>query len=562
MRKSRIRTVLAAVAVITLGVACSDDETTNPMAPPTPTNVAVQQLSLTSVRVTWTASTGATTYVVERSDADTPGTFTVVSDTVTGTQYTDTGLTAGLAYSYRVSARAGSMTSSPSSTATITTGVAAATLSGNITADRTLSKDTVYTLSGYVKVTNGATLTVQAGTKIVGDAATPGSSLWITRGAKIDAQGTATDPIVFTSAKAVGQRKPGDWGGIVMIGNGIINRTANPVLTEGPAAVAENYAGGGDNADNSGTLRYVRIEFAGFDVSNGGGQELNSLSMYAVGSGTTLEYVQSMSGLDDSFEWWGGAVKGKYLISYESGDDHFDWAEGFRGTLQYLIAFQSQELSPAPGAGTISGDPRGIEADGCDPGLADCTVDDNGANTPYSNPTLANFTLVGWSNPRFSAGSGTVTGMVLRRGTSAHLHGGIVVRWRGLGCQMRDAWTDSLRLRDSLNINNMLFAGNEGGDYDDPAGSRFCLKASWASSNHIDADSTTNELPTDLLTSLNPASLDFSPVSGSTADTMTATVAIPASRRGPGGTYIDQTTFVGASDGTKWWDGWTTYVIN
>jgi hypothetical protein len=95
----------------------------------------------------------------------------------------------------------------------------------------------------------------------------------------------------------------------------------------------------------------VRIEFAGFDVSNGGGQELNSLSSYAVGSGTTYEYVQSMSGLDDSFEFWGGAVKGKYLISYEAGDDHFDWSEGYVGRLQYLIAFQSRNQPAATGDG-------------------------------------------------------------------------------------------------------------------------------------------------------------------------------------------------------------------
>jgi len=117
-----------------------------------------------------------------------------------------------------------------------------------------------------------------------------GSSLWILRGAKIDAQGTATNPIIFTSARASGTRRPGDWGGIIIIGNGVINRTGATILTEGAAAgQAENYAGGTDNNDNSGILRYVRIEFAGFDVSNGAGQELNSLSSYAVGRDVTIE---------------------------------------------------------------------------------------------------------------------------------------------------------------------------------------------------------------------------------------------------------------------------------
>jgi hypothetical protein len=549
MRHLRIRTMAAAAAIAALA-ACSDD-TTQPTQLGTPTGVAVAQLSLTSVRVTWNAVTDAEQYILERSDAAAPGVFTV-RDTVAATQFDDTGLTTGLAYSYRVTAFAAGATGSASGAVTVTTGVAAATLTGDITADRTLFKDTVYTLSGYVKVKNGAVLTVQAGSKVVGDAAVPGSSLWITRGARIEAVGTAAEPIVFTSAKAVGERKPGDWGGIIMIGNGIINRTTSPILTEGPGAVAEDYSGGTDNGSNSGTLRYVRIEFAGYDVSNGGGQELNSLSSYAVGSGTTYEYVQSMSGLDDSFEFWGGAVKGKYLISYEAGDDHFDWSEGFVGRLQYLVAFQSQQLQPAAGTGTVSSDPRGFEADGCDPGVAGCTVTDNGTSTPYSNPTIANFTLVGTGNLGGFPSDGN--GMVLRRGTAGYLFNGIITRYKGTGCQFRDAWTDSLRLRDSLDLSNVIFAENAA-NYDDEASTtRFCQGSKWASSNHRTAAAAA-----DLLASLNPASLDFSPKANSLADTMTVTIALPAARLGG---YLDNTTFVGASDGTKWWQGWSTYAIN
>jgi hypothetical protein len=216
-----------------------------------------------------------------------------------------------------------------------------AVLSGTITTDRTLYRDTVYTLQGYVKVANGATLTIQSGTKIVGDYETPGSSLWILRGAKIMAEGTAAQPIVFTSERPVGQRMPGDWGGIVIVGNGILNRNTTPIYTEGPVDARQDYSQGNNNADNSGVLKYVRIEFAGYDLSNGNGQELNALSMYAVGSGTRIEYIQTMAGLDDSFEWFGGAVDGRYLVSFESGDDHFDWTEGYVGRNQYLIAFQS-----------------------------------------------------------------------------------------------------------------------------------------------------------------------------------------------------------------------------
>ena len=105
---------------------------------------------------------------------------------------------------------------------------AAGVITGDVTASRTLYADTLYTLSGYVKVQNGATLTIQAGTRIIGDTAVAGSSLWILRGAKIEANGTAAAPIVFTSGRLPGNRKPGDWGGIIIIGNGIINRTGDP----------------------------------------------------------------------------------------------------------------------------------------------------------------------------------------------------------------------------------------------------------------------------------------------------------------------------------------------
>ncbi|HXV85077.1 MAG TPA: fibronectin type III domain-containing protein, partial [Gemmatimonadales bacterium] len=426
--------------------ACED--AVEPVPPDVPANLAVSQLTLTSVRITWDAASGAETYVLERADANNPGVFNPVGGALSTNTYDDTGLTSGLNYSYRVAAAAAGLTSDYAGPVSIATGLKAATLSGNVTASRTLRADTVYTLSGYVKVQNGATLTIEAGTRIIGDTATPGSSLWILRGAKINAQGTAAAPIVFTSARAAGTRAPGDWGGIVIIGNGMINRTGTTISTEGPANISENYAGGNNNADSSGVIRYVRIEFAGYDVSNGAGQELNGLSMYAVGSGLKLEYVQVMSGLDDSFEWWGGAVQGRYLVSYESGDDHFDWSEGFQGKLQHLIAFQSQRLVPRPGTGTFSSDPRAIEADGCDPGVSGCSVTSTGASEPWSNPTVANFTLVGTGALGGFPNDGN--GMVLRRGTGGWLQNGIVARYKGIGINIRDAWTDSLHTRDTL----------------------------------------------------------------------------------------------------------------
>jgi hypothetical protein len=438
-----------------------------------------------------------------------------------------------------------------------------AVIAADITQSRTFFAETTYTLQGYVKVANGAVLTIEPGTRIVGDAETAGSSLWVLRGARIEANATAAAPIVFTSEKTAGSRAPGDWGGVIIVGNGVINRNpgaGGTILTEGGAAgEAENYAGGSNNADNSGTLRYARIEFA-----SGAGQELNGLSMYAVGSGTRLEYVQVLAGLDDSFEWWGGAVDGRYLVSYESGDDHFDWSEGYRGRNQFLVAFQSQRLTPAPGSGQPSSDPRGIEADGCDPAPGSfCVLTETGASEPFSGPVFANFAVVG---PGALAGfPADGNGAVLRRGTGGVLDRGIVARWPGVGLNGRDAWTDSLRLRDSLSITNMVLAENAAGNYDtDPT--RFFQEAKFVTANHRTAATTA-----ELFASLNPGSggegFDWRAPAGAVSATIGTEVTPPllAGRVAgyPYGTW-ETTTYVGPAGpgGTAWWQGWTNYATN
>jgi hypothetical protein len=553
-----VRTFRVAASAVLLAVslaACGDDSTNPPATPPAPTGLAATPSEDgTSIEVTWTAVTGATGYALERAEAAAPGSFSQVGGALTDPAYTDTDVVPDAAYSYRVAAVNDAGAGSFSSVVSVNTaGEKVATLTGNITADRTLYADTLYTLSGYVKIGNAATLTIEAGTTIVGDPDVAGSSLWILRGSAIDAQGTADAPIVFTSGNPEGSRKPGDWGGIIIIGNGIINRTGT-VLTEGPQGITEPYSEGTDNTDNSGTLRYVRIEFAGYDVSSGAGQELNSLSLYAVGSGTTLEYVESLAGLDDSFEWWGGAVDGRYLVSYESGDDHFDWTEGYRGRNQFLIAFQSARLDPAPGAGVLATDPEGFEADGCNgTGCA------NGFDTqPFSVPVFANFTLIGPGTGTTLTSAGDI-GMVLRRGTGGYLTNGIVARWQRQGLAVRDAATDNLlSTLDSLNVANLLLAEN-GTNYDDDGGADFGKAAAFAADNHVVSAATAASL----FTSLTPASLDWTPPGGSPAASGAGTVVIPAEYTGGyfGGT-LTNTTYFGAADpaGTKWWDGWTRYA--
>jgi hypothetical protein len=313
------------------------------------------------------------------------------------------------------------------------------------------------------------------------------------------------------------------------------------------------YSGGTDNTDNSGTLRYVRIEFAGYDVSGGAGQELNSLSMYAVGSGTTLEFVQSLAGLDDGFEWWGGAVDGRFLVSYESGDEHFDWTEGYRGRNQFLIGFQSTRLDPAPDAGQPSTDPEGFEADGCNGVGCDAGFD----SEPFSVPVFANFTLIGTPTSVTHVEGGDV-GIVLRRGTGGYLTNGIIARWQGQGLSVREAETNDRLTSDSLRVVNMLFAENTA-NYDEDGGDNFGFESVFTAANHVQDAGTAAAL----FTSLTAPGLDWTPPAGSPAESGAGTVVIPSEFTGDffGGT-LENTTYFGAADpaGAKWWEGWTNYV--
>ncbi len=437
-----------------------------------------------------------------------------------------------------------------------------AVLSGNIAASRTLFSDTVYTLSGFVKVTSGAVLTIQPGTKIIGDTTVAGSALFILRGARIEANGTATNPIVFTSARAAGNRAPGDWGGLIIVGNASINRSN--VIVEGSNANVPNggspgvtYSGGttGTDTDNSGTLRYVRVEFAGYGVAQN--QELNSFTFAAVGSGTTLEFLQSMAGLDDSFEWFGGTVNAKFLVSYESGDDHFDASEGFRGRNQFLIGLQTDVLPPRAGTGSVSTDPSGFEVDGCDGTGCDLLQE----SVPFTMPVFANFTLVGPGPGVLPASAGIAA--VIRRGTGGVWVNGIIARWR-LGLSVRDASTNSRRVADSLNMQNILFAANEGTL--DPSVSNFTQPANFAAAlfDSLSVTTTAHLLFTNVaaqgtLPSL--ANLDWSLAATSAARTggmspFTGRILTRA------GAFVVPTAYRGAADpsGTKWWEGWTIYI--
>jgi len=565
--RTNVRKALALAAALLLAgtaSACEDNgtESSNTLTPPL--GVTATPLGTNSIRLTWNQVPNAETYEVERAAGT--AAFASINANVAGTFFEDTGLQPNTQYRYRIRALRSGRASEYSAESIATTGQEGPrvrTLQGFISASTTLFADSTYVLSGYVKVTNGATLTIQPGTRLVGDTAVAGSSLWILRGSRIIAEGTAQAPIVFTSQRSAGNRRPGDWGGLIIIGNAPINRTANPILTEGPVGVSENYAGGTQFNDNSGSLRYVRIEFAGYDVSNGSGQELNSLSMYAVGRGSRIEFVQTMAGLDDSFEWFGGAVDGRHLVSYESGDDHFDWTEGYQGRNQFLIALQTAVLTPRTGAGTTSSDPRGFEGDGCESDKPGCTF----ANQPYSQPVFANFTLIGPGAGVFSAQDGS--GAVIRRGSGGTLVNGVIARWPGVGISVRDNATGDLLAADSLTVRNVVLVDN-GANFETQANARF---------GHLLANAAFNNVSTTGLAAMYPgvpaagaapttAGLDFTPATASILGTgglnAFAGTAVSGRVNNYFGGTLTPTAYRGAADpaGAKWWQGWTTYVRN
>jgi hypothetical protein len=275
-----------------------------------------------------------------------------------------------------------------------------------------------------------------------------------------------------------------------------------------------------------------------------------------------VEYVQTLAGLDDSFEWFGGSVDGRYLVSYESGDDHFDWTEGYRGRNQYMIALQTTVLQPRAGTGTVSSDPRGFEGDGCENTKPGCTY----ANTPLSAPVFANFTLIGPGTGVFAQTDGN--GAVLRRGTAGTLVNGFIGRWPGVGISLRDAESNNLRTLDSLMVRNVLLSDN-GANFE-AAGSNFGSSLSDPSYNNATASGAValfTAVPT-AGTAPTAATLDFTPAGGSALATggMASFTGTPiAGRVGSffGGT-MPATAFRGAADpaGVRWWQGWTSYARN
>ncbi|MFN7783660.1 MAG: hypothetical protein ACK5PG_13110 [Lysobacterales bacterium] len=327
-------------------------------------------------------------------------------------------------------------------------------LPNSITSNLFLPAGKKYIVRGQVTVENNATLTIAPGVTVQGstDRSSP-NFIAVKQGGRLYAEGTATQPITFTGPEAT----PGSWAGIVLNGRSICNDAtatttcrfeAVPELVYGAVPAVEN--------DSSGALRYVRILWAGQQIAPN--EELNALTLNAVGSGTVLEYVQVDGGLDDGFEFFGGSVNGKYLVCSNMGDDCFDFDQGYNGRIQFALGWQG--VNPDQGS-----DSNGIESD-----------NDNPASdkTPRTLPVISNLSLIG----RADVGN---EGIRIRRGSGANLSNVLVTGFRDRCINLIDAQTYALssatQTGNSLTMTRSWVGTCGGGQFEDNASAAYAVSA-------------------------------------------------------------------------------------
>lgn len=401
-----------------------------------------------------------------------------------------------------------------------------------------------YVLTRPTVVVAPAVLTIRAGTTIRGES---GSYLLVTRGAKLVAEGTASAPIVFTSGKPVGTRARGDWGGVLLLGKASINVTGGQNTIEGIPAnlvidgetVDSQYGGAGapDDNDSSGVLRYVRIEFAGFELSTD--NELNGLTLGGVGSSTIIDYVQVHRGADDGIECFGGTVNLKHIVVSYGNDDGLDLDFGYRGKAQFVVVLEDEAAN------------EGYE------------WDNNGSAhdaTPRTMPTVYNATLVGSRLPRTQT-QADQNGMVLRRGVAGHLYNHIVMGFQLRAVDVRDSATVA-QTPANLGIHHSIFFENgasvggnfpaegvDGGLPDNDSGFR-------EADYFLPADGGTNRIADPMLTDpYNKTAPNLVPQASSPALSGGATP--------PNDGFFDTTaTYIGAFGTVNWMAGWTAFPAN
>lgn len=392
---------------------------------------------------------------------------------------------------------------------------------GEISADTVWATGSTVTLAEHVFVTSG-TLKIEPGVTVKG---APGAALVITQNGKIDAQGTADAPITFTSTAAAGAREMGQWAGLVMLGKAPINAAGGTDTAEGFGDTSLVTYGGTDASHDCGALKYVRIQFAGYELSPG--NEINSLTLAGCGTGTDVDYVQTHRGSDDGIEVFGGTVNLKHLVLSLNDDDALDWDTGWTGKAQYVVV----QTSATHGN-------FGFEA---------ASNKDNEGATPKSLPEIWNLTMIG------SKGDATQKqqALLFKEDTGAKIHRAIVAYFHDgaisvIGSSANEAEA-SLYVKDSIFFDNAgagdvaTFGDDGNADFDEDA---YFQNAAW-NNRFVDPG---------LSAALSETAPNFQPLAGGPAFTsVTGTV--------PGG-FFEANDFVGAVGATDWTAGWTAYPEN
>jgi hypothetical protein len=408
-------------------------------------------------------------------------------------------------------------------------------LSGEITTYTKLTKDRTWYLKGYLYVTNSAILEIEAGTIIKSDTTQKGA-LIIERGSKIIANGTSAQPIIFTSGKSAGQRAPGDWGGIIILGKATINQPGGEATIEG--GIGRMYGGGANpnDNDNSGILRYVRIEFAGIAAQPN--SEINGLTLGAVGRGSTIENIQVSYANDDAYEFFGGTVNCRNLIALATADDDFDFDFGYTGMIQFAVALRDPKFVDAGDAG------NGIECDNENP---------YSGRTPFTRPVLSNFTIIGPDNASGTAANHNF-GNRWRRGTRFVFRNSILLGHQKGGFSIESDASAGAYLRgESQFLNNIIYSvtapfkiSSVSADtltalqMETKAIAEGCLKLN--SSSEVGLNNPFNLLNPDFMPNAGSPAMSGSLFTGELSNS-----------------FFQSTNFRGAFGSTNWMSGWTYF---
>lgn len=439
------------------------------------------------------------------------------------------------------------------------------TLQGRINADTVLRKANTYILKGLVYMVGNHTMTVEAGTTIKGSfSGSDVAALIITRGSKIVAQGSPTEPIVFTSAAPNPQS--GDWGGIVLCGKAGYNLSYNGInglyQVEGGIdnANGDGLAGSGDavaptvvDNDSSGVLSYVRIEYAGYAYQPD--KEINSLTLACVGSKTVIDHVQTIYAKDDAFEWFGGSVNCKYLIAYKTQDDDFDTDNGFSGKVQFGLIIRDSLIADISKS-------EAFESDNNATGTT---------STPKTKAIFSNITAIGPKATLTNTGNSLfLAGAQIRRNSGISIFNSIIVGWPlGIYIDATTGTSTALNIEDSTlrlrnvtlagNAVNLKFAGTAGATVNSDA-----TLTSWFTNSYYNNDVLTNVSDAKLIQPYNYGAPDPTPFAGANGNAKINTGGDFIDPKFTGDTFFDKTaTFRGgiapAGVLASWWKGWSRF---